>query len=52
MSDSKPIAADTRVRRWVEENAGAFARQAVWHENNGHPLCDVLAGPVAETWKD
>ncbi|QEW18253.1 Post-segregation antitoxin (ccd killing mechanism protein) encoded by the F plasmid [Marinibacterium anthonyi] len=43
--------AEARQRRWVEDNAEAFAAQAAWHEENGHPLADILAGPAGETWK-
>lgn len=29
--------------KWLEENAGAFADQADWHERHGHPLSDIIA---------
>jgi len=32
-------------RRWLEENAAAFAAQARWHEQHPHPLADLLADP-------
>jgi hypothetical protein len=32
-------------RRWVEENAVAFAAQARWHELHPHPLEDILVDP-------
>jgi len=41
-----------RQSKWLEENAGAFAAQATWHERNGHPLADILVTPGAETWID
>jgi antitoxin CcdA len=44
--------ADERRRRWREENAAAFAAQAAWHAEHGHPLADILAGPGGATWKD
>lgn len=36
--------ADAR-RRWLKENATAFAAQARWHEQHPHPLADLLADP-------
>jgi len=44
--------ADARRRRWLEDNAAAFAAQAAWHERHGHPLADILAGPAGATWRD
>ncbi len=41
---------ETRRARWLEENAEAFARQADWHDRNGHPLADILASPGKTTW--
>ena len=29
---------DARRSKWLDENTGAFAAQAEWHERNGHPL--------------
>lgn len=43
--------AEARQRRWLEENAEAFNAQAAWHEENGHPLADILAGPTGATWR-
>lgn len=43
--------AAARHRRWLEENADAFAAQAAWHEAHGHPLADILASPGAVSWK-
>lgn len=42
---------EARRRRWLEENADAFAAQAEWHSRNGHPLADILAAPGRTTWK-
>ena len=36
---------EIRRKQWLDENAEAFARQAEWHERNGHPLADILAFP-------
>ena len=36
--------------RWLDENADVFARQAEWHDRNGHLLADVLVAPVKATW--
>ena len=38
-------------RQWLNENADAFAAQAAWHEQNGHPLEDILAGPGSASRK-
>jgi antitoxin CcdA len=32
-------------RRWLEENATAFAAQAHWHEQHPHPLADIILEP-------
>ena len=41
-----------RRRKWLDENADAFAAQAEWHERNGHPLADILASPGKASWND
>ena len=41
---------EARRRRWLEENADAFAAQAEWHARNGHPLADILASPGRTSW--
>lgn len=41
---------EARRRRWLEENAEAFAAQARWHSENGHPLADILASPGRASW--
>lgn len=48
---SEAVAA-ARRRRWLEENAAAFAAQAEWHAQNGHPLADILAAPGRDSWND
>lgn len=42
--------ADARRRKWLDENAEAFAAQAEWHERNGHPLADIIASPGKTSW--
>lgn len=42
---------EARRRKWLAENADAFTAQAEWHERNGHPLEDILAGPGGPSWK-
>ena len=44
--------AAARKERWLADNADAFAAQARWHEENGHPLADILAAPGRSTWTD
>ena len=44
--------AEARRERWLAENADAFEAQAAWHERHGHPLADILAGPVGKSWSD
>ncbi|MFD2740658.1 type II toxin-antitoxin system CcdA family antitoxin [Sulfitobacter aestuarii] len=43
--------AKARQQQWRTDNAAAFAAQAAWHEQHGHPLADILAGPGASMWK-
>lgn len=42
---------EARNKAWREENAEAFKAQDDWLRRNGHPLADVMVGPVADTWK-
>lgn len=42
--------AEGRRRRWLEENAEAFAAQADWHDRNGHPLAEIIAAPGGASW--
>lgn len=41
---------EARHKKWLTENADAFAAQADWHERNGHPLADIIAAPGASSW--
>lgn len=43
--------AEARRRKWLDENAEAFAAQADWHERNGHPLADIITSPGRASWK-
>ena len=43
--------AEARHRQWLSDNAAAFAAQRDWHDRDGHPLSDIIAGPAAATWK-
>ena len=43
--------AEARRRQWRAENAEAFAAQAAWHAENGHPLAEIIAAPGGEAWK-
>ena len=46
----KQAVSEARRRRWLEENAAAFAAQAEWHAREGHPLADILASPGRTSW--
>lgn len=37
-------------KKWLEDNAEAFAAQADWHARNGHPLADIIAAPAGPSW--
>lgn len=37
-------------RQWVEKNSATFFDQAQWHECYGHPLADIFASPVGQSW--
>ena len=43
--------AEARRRKWLDENAEAFAAQAEWHERNDHPLADIMTSPGRASWK-
>jgi antitoxin CcdA len=47
------VAAVRHAKReqWLNENADAFKAQSEWHEQNGHPLADIMSGPVKDSWK-
>ena len=42
---------DARRKKWLAENAGAFAAQSDWHERHGHPLADIITAPGRSSWK-
>lgn len=42
--------AEARHKKWLAENADAFAAQADWHEHNGHPLADIICAPGGSSW--
>ena len=42
--------AESRRKRWLAENAGAFAAQSDWHEHHGHPLADIITSPGGSSW--
>lgn len=43
--------AEAKRSQWLKENEAAFAAQAKWHEDHGHPLEEVMATPGKETWR-
>lgn len=43
--------ADARRKKWLAENAGAFAAQSDWHERHGHPLANIITAPVGSSWR-
>ena len=43
--------AESRRRKWLDENADAFEAQSNWHERNGHPLADIMTAPGGTAWK-
>jgi len=43
---------EARRQRWLKENAEAFAAQADWHRQNGHPLAEVMLSPGGTAWRD
>jgi antitoxin CcdA len=46
----KNAVASARHEHWRNQNAKAFAAQAIWHERHGHPLADILSGPGGSSW--
>lgn len=42
--------AEARHKKWLADSADAVAAQAEWHEQNGHPLADIIVAPGAATW--
>lgn len=37
-------------KKWLAENAEAFAAQSDWHERHGHPLADIMTAPGGSSW--
>ncbi len=59
MSEDRPIKSDKQTlsqngerRAWLAENAEAFKARSEWHKKHGHPLKDIMVGPLADTWRD
>ena len=48
----KNAVAQARRTQWLEQNAETFAAQAAWHDENGHPLSQIMAAPGGDTWND
>lgn len=46
----KEAVAEARRHHWRAENAEAFVAQAAWHDQNGHPLAEIIVSPAATTW--
>ncbi|MFX0547388.1 type II toxin-antitoxin system CcdA family antitoxin [Roseovarius sp. S1116L3] len=44
--------AETRRKKWLAENANAFAAQSDWHERHGHPLADIITVPAGASWNN
>ena len=42
--------AEARREHWFKENSSQFKAQAKWHEENLHPLADILVEPGKSTW--
>lgn len=42
--------AEARRKKWLAENADAFAAQSEWHARHGHPLADIIAAPGGTSW--
>jgi antitoxin CcdA len=47
----KSAVAEARQQHWLNQNTGAFAAQAAWHERHGHPLAEILSEPGGTSWK-
>ncbi|MEM6832898.1 MAG: type II toxin-antitoxin system CcdA family antitoxin [Sphingomonadales bacterium] len=48
----KKAVIEARRQKWLEDNADAFAAQSRWHQENGHPLADIMAGDLSATWSN
>ena len=46
----KTALAQARQTQWLQQNAAAFAAQAQWHEQHGHPLAEIMAAPGGGSW--
>ena len=46
----KNAVACARRVHWLKQNAKAFAEQSAWHEQNGHPLADIISSPGSASW--
>lgn len=46
----KAALAQARQTQWLQQNAAAFAAQAQWHEQHGHPLAEIMAAPGGGSW--
>ena len=46
----KAVAASRR-KKWLTDNADAFAAQSDWHERHGHPLADIITAPGRSSWR-
>lgn len=42
--------ASVQRKRWLADNAEAFAAQSDWHERHGHPLADIMTAPGGSSW--
>ena len=42
--------AESRRKKWLAENACAFAAQSDWHARHGHPLADIMTTPGGSSW--
>mgnify|MGYP005861915663 CR=1 FL=1 len=42
--------AESRRKKWLAENAAAFAAQSDWHERHRHPLADIMTAPGGSSW--
>ena len=43
--------ADSRRKKWLAENADAFAAQSDWHDRHGHPLAEIITAPGGSSWR-
>lgn len=41
---------EARRKKWLAENADAFAAQSDWHERHVHPLADIMTTPAGSSW--